>query len=147
MTFLKFFSANHINTDKERIIEGELRCKQLAQYLEDSNVPKSIFLSKDASGILKKIVYDSRSDQMIGLVLPINKKNGMLQTMTFRAESAERMKEYLGRPLSTLVYIVVAQPLKEKTPPFILQIFGTDNKFNANDVSKRWAHTIDELKK
>lgn len=84
---------------------------------------------------------------MIGLVLPINKTNGMPQLKTFIAESAEKMKEYLERPLSTLVYIVAAQPLKEKTPPFILQIFGTDNKFDKNVVGKRWEYTMDELKK
>lgn len=83
---------------------------------------------------------------MIGLVLPI-KENGMPQIMTFKAESAEKMKEHMNKPLSTLVYIVVAQPLKKKTPPFILQIFGTDNKFNKNSVLKRWEHTIGELKK
>lgn len=71
----------------------------------------------------------------------------MPQIMSFKAESADKMKEYLGRPLSNLVYIVVAQPLKEKTPPYILQIFGTDNKFKNTDVSKRWEHTISELKK
>lgn len=92
-------------------------------------------------------VYDSQTDQMIGLVLPINKTNGMPQVMTFKAESAEKIKEYLERPSSTLVYIVVAQILKENASPFILQIFGTDNKFNKHDVSNRWAYTINELKK
>lgn len=96
---------------------------------------------------MKKVVYDSHSNQLIGLVLPMNEKNGMPQIRTFIAESAEKMKEYLERPQSSLVYIVAAQPLKEKTPPFILQIFGTDNKFDKNAVSKRWEHTIDELKK
>lgn len=107
----------------------------------------SVCLSEDASGILKKVVYDSKSNRMIGLVLPMNEKNGMPQIKTFIAESAEKMKEYLERPLSSLVYIVAAQPLKEKTPPFILQIYGTDNKFNKRAVSKRWEYTIYELKK
>lgn len=71
----------------------------------------------------------------------------MPQIMTFIAESAEKMKEYIDRPLSTLVYIVVAQPLRENTPPFILQIFGSDNRFDREIVSKRWEHTIGELKK
>lgn len=138
---------NRIYTDKERIIEGELRCKQLVQHIENCNAPKSIFLSEDASGIVQRIVYDSRSNQLIGIVLPLDEKNGMPLIMTFKADTAEKMKEYMGRPLSTLVYIVVAQPLKEKTPPFILQMFGTDNRFNKNNVLQRWRHTIDELKK
>lgn len=145
--FVDPFSVNRIHTDKERITEGELRINELRQYLENLNVPKTIFLSEDASGVLKRVVYDSRSNQMIGIVLPLNEKNGIPMIMTFKAESAEKMKEYLGKPLSSLVYIVVAQPLKEKAPPFIIQIFGTDNKFDKNDVSKRWQHTIKELAK
>lgn len=88
------------------MIEGELRCSQLKQYLENSGASKSVFLSEDASGILKKVAYDSRTNQMIGLVLPINKKDGMPQVMSFKADSFDNMKEYLARPLSTLVYIV-----------------------------------------
>lgn len=84
---------------------------------------------------------------MIGLVLPMKERNGMPQMKTFIAESAEKMKEYLERPQSTLVYIIAVQPLKEKTPPFILQVFGTDNKFDKNVISKRWEYTINELKK
>lgn len=147
ITILKYFVVNHIHVDKERIIEGELRCEKLRQHLENSNASKSVFLSEDGSGILQKVVYDSRSNQMIGIVLPINKDNGMPQIMTFKAESAEKMKEYLEKPLSKLVYIVVAQPLKEGVPPFILQLYGTDNKFDRNTVSKRWEHTVHELKK
>lgn len=147
MVFVDYVSVNRIYIHKERITEGELRCKQLLEYLEKSNASKSVFLSEDASGIVKRVVYDSKSNQMIGLVLPMNEKNGMPQVKTFIAESAEKMKEYLRGPESTLVYIVAAQPLKDKTPPFILQIFGTNNKFDMSVVSKRWKYTIDELKK
>lgn len=41
----------------------------------------------------------------------------------------------------------MAQPIKAKSSPFLLQIFGTDNKFSANDVLKRWKFTVTELKK
>lgn len=94
--------------------------------------------------MVKRVAYDSKSNDIIGLVLLFNKKNGMPQTKTFIAESAEIIKEHLQKPLSTHVYIITAQPLKEKAGPFILQIFGTDNKF---DKSKRWDYTINELKK
>lgn len=48
---------------------------------------------------------------------------------------------------STLVYIVMAIPLKEGVPPFILQLYGTDNRFTAIDVIKRWDHIIHDLKR
>lgn len=132
---------------KERLIEGELRCQQLVEHLERTNSPKSIFLSEDGSGIIQKVVYDSHTDQLIGLVLPLQEENGMPIMCSFKAESAEMIKRHLEQPKSTLVYIVVAQPLGPSKVPFILQIFGTDNKFQTPDVLKRWMHTEHELKR
>lgn len=144
---LTFFSVNRIHIQKDRIIEGNLRCQQLVEHLERTKSPKSIFLSEDGSGIIKKVVYDSRTNQLIGLVLPINKKNGMPITCAFKAESAEMIKRHMEQPQSTLVYIVAAQPLKENVEPFILQIYGNDNKFKTSEVLQRWMHTGKELEK
>lgn len=141
------FLVNHIHKYKERVIEGELRCEQLRKYLVSIGAPMSVFLCEDASGIVKRIAYDSHSNLMIGIVLTMNENTGMPHLMEFKAESAEKMKEYMDKPQSGLVYIVVAQPLKEKAPPFILQIYGTDNKFDKSSVLKRWNYTENELKK
>lgn len=97
----------------------------------------SIFLSEDASGIIIKVAYDSHSNQMIGIVLPLSEEDGMPQTYTFKAESADKIREHLKEAQSTLVYIIAAQPLKQKAPPSILQIYGTDNKFKKDSVLKR----------
>lgn len=105
------------------------------------------FLSEDGSGIVKKIVYDSHTNQLIGLVLPFNKKNGMPELFTYQAKSAEAIEQLMELPQSTHVYIVVAQPLNENSIPFILQIFGTNNQFESEDVLKRWKYTEAELNK
>lgn len=132
---------------KQRIVEGELRCKQLEEYLDEIKSPKYIFLSEDASGIVKKITYDAFSNQLVGLVLTFNESNGIPKMFTFEAKSAEDIEKYLKLDQSTLVYIIVAQPLKFGAAPFILQIFGTDNKFETSDVLKRWTYTKMELNK
>lgn len=137
---------NHIHEHKERIIEGELRCDQLIKHLERTNSPKVVFLCEDASGIVKNIAYDSTSNQLIGLVLPTN-LNGMPTILSFEAKSAEAIEQYMQLPQSTLVYLIVAQPLKVNAPPFILTIFGTHNKFDTSDVLKRWNYIESELKK
>lgn len=136
-----------IHTQKERIVEGELRCEALSKHLERTNSPKSVFLSEDGSGILKKVVYDPKSNQLTGLVLPMNEKNGMPIIYSFKATSAEMIKKHMEEPHANLVYIIVAQTLNENAEPFILQMFGTDNKFETSSVLKRWMHTEDELKK
>lgn len=143
---------NRIHTKKDRIVEGELRCELLSQHLERSNLgsngTKSVFLSEDGSGIVQKIVYDSHSKQLIGLVLPLNERSGMPMICSFRADSAESIQKHIEEiQQSTLVYIVVAQPLNGRAPSFILQIYGIDNKFEAGSVLKRWIHTENELQK
>lgn len=119
----------------------------LVKHLEMTESPMDIFLSEDASGVIRKVAYDSHTNQMIGLVLPFNDATGMPQLFSFQANSADEIKRYMELPQSTLVYIVVAQPLKKYSPPFILQIFGSINKFEAKDVIKRWEYTLKELKK
>lgn len=66
---------------------------------------------------------------------------------TFEAKSAEDIERYMQLPQSTLVYIIVAQPLKLGVPPFILQIYGTNNRFDSDSVLKRWTHIESQLKK
>lgn len=142
-----FFTVKHIQIDKVRIVEGDLRCEQLALHLERTNSPKAVFLSEDASGVVSKIVYDSNTNQLVGLVLPFDDKTGIPKSFSFKAESAEMIEEYMKLPQSILVYIVAAQPLKENSIPFILQVFGTDSKFDAKAVLKRWIFTESELQK
>lgn len=137
----------HIHKDKEQLIEGKLRCSELVAHLERTNSPKSVFLSEDATGIVQKVIYDARSNQLIGLVLPLNDLNGMPKMFSFGAQSAEQIEKYMQLPQCTLVYLIVAQSLKVGVPPFILQIFGSSNKFETVDVLKRWTNTIAELEK
>lgn len=67
--------------------------------------------------------------------------------MSFKADSAESIIEHTKQPKSKLVYIVVAQTMNKNVTPFILQIFGTDNKFKTTSVLKRWIYTENELRK
>lgn len=118
----------------------------MAKHLEDINSPKSVFISEDGSGVIQKIIYDVNSNQLVGLVLPFD-ANGMPKMFSFEAKSAQDIERFMQMPQSTLVYIVVAQPLDAIASPFILQIFGTNNKFETVDVLRRWVYTEAELKK
>lgn len=109
--------------------------------------PRKIFVCEDASGIISKVTYDSVSNQLIGVLLPLNTDNGMPKILSFNAESAEQISEIMKLPRSTLVYIIVAQPLVENATPYILHAFGTNNKFKTQDVLNRWKYTIAELQK
>lgn len=137
---------NYIHEKKQKIIEGELRCKELAEYLRKMDAPNEVWLCEDASGIVKNVSYDSTTNQLVGIVLPLHQNTGIPIPFSFTPQSMDDIKEQIEKnPDSTLLYMVLAQPIKNNVPPFVLQVYGTDNKFNTSDVVKRWRHTKDQL--
>lgn len=137
-----------MSLNKQRIIEGQLRCEQLLKYLESLKVKKSVWLSEDATGIVSKVEYDPTTNQLIGLVLPIHSETGMPISFSFKATSHNEIQRFMeAAEKSKLLYVVMAQPLIEHAPPFVLQLFGTNNKFNTSDVVQRLQFTVQELKK
>ena len=140
-------SVRWISVSKKCILEGELRCAELKTYLSDRNAGNDVWLCEDASGIVSKIQYDPTSDQLIGIVLPLDENNGCPKRHEYTARNEEEIRKFMQHTRSTLVYIIMAVALKEGVPPFILQMFGTDNRFTATDVIKRWNHTIELLKR
>lgn len=110
-------------------------------------MPKNVWLSEDATGILSKVEYDPKTNQMIGLVLPIDFDSGMPIPFSFMARNAEEIDSNMQRTKSCSVYVIMAQPLVENAPPFMLQLFGTDNKFRSRDVLQRWKFTSAELER
>lgn len=136
-----------INENKTPIVEGQLRAKELSEYLDRMKTVKHIWLSEDATAILMKVDYDPSTNQLIGIVLPNDKTTGCPKPFTFMATDAETIKRHLMREKSTVIYVVMAQPIDETIPPFVLQMSGSNNRFNSHDVIKRWNYTKNELEK
>lgn len=136
-----------ISQHKSRIVEGEIRAKELAEYLKKMNCSNDVWISEDATVITSKIIYDPKSDELIGLVLPTDEVTGCPRAHTYKATNAEIIKKHLMESKSTVLYIVMAQPINECIPPFVLQMYGSDNKFRTTDVLKRWKYTKTELGK
>lgn len=144
--FLKHI-VRYVNENKSRILEGQIRSKELFEYLTKMNCTKHVWLSEDATAITAKVTYDPKTNQLIGLVLPIDYQTGCPKYFTYVALNAECIQEYLMLQKSSVVYVVMAQPVDERVPPFVLQMFGSDNRFKTTDVVKRWKHTRNELEK
>lgn len=136
-----------VTEHKARFVEGAIRAEELAEYLTRMECPKHVWISEDTTVISSKVTYDPKTNQLVGLVLPINQATGCPKAFTYVALDAECIKEHLIQAQSTVVYVVMAQPVDEKVPPFVLQLFGSDNKFGSIDVLKRWEHTRKELEK
>lgn len=140
-----FCKVSYVQKRKEKIVEGELRCKELSEYLDKIGAPREVWLSEDASGIVSHVAYDQSTNQLVGLVLPLD-KNGMPVPFSFTPNSVDQINDHMKHnERSTLVYLILAQPMKENTAPFVLQVYGTNNKFKTNDVLQRWQHLNDQL--
>lgn len=118
-------------------MEGQIRAVELAEYLDNLNATK----------IVCKVVYDPTTNQLIGIVLPHDKASGCPIPFTFMATDAEKMKEHLMEERANSLYLVMAQPLDERIPPFLVQLFGSCNKFDTSDIIKRWDSIESELKR
>lgn len=127
------------------IKEGHLRVDELKQYLLKNNYPLTVFLSEDATGIVKRVEYSSNYNLISGLVLPLG-TNGIPISDSFLANKFENILNYIkNNNRASLVYVILAQPLEPGASPFCLAAFGIDNTFTADDILNRWKFTIDQL--
>lgn len=136
-----------IKDNGNHVIEGELNFTGLSNFLTKHNLPRCVWMSEDATGITGRIQYDPTTNQIIGFVLPVN-KFGLPIVNSYPATTAEVIKEYFEtKKASTLLYIIMMQPLQENAPPFCFSLYGTDNIFKTSDVIRRWNYIFDEAKK
>lgn len=144
----------YIEHNKSNIVEGMLRADELLKYLNDQNLPKMVLLSEDATKIEDRIQYDSKSNTLVGFVLPLDSTNGMPKISVGNATSAAAFNEcfydaktYKEKKRATYVNIVMAKPITKCIPAFCILLYGSDGAYSADDVCNRWNFIIDELKK
>lgn len=129
-----------INTSAPKIIEGACRIEELKDFLLKRNLPKFVWVSEDATRMVSRIQYDSRTNQLVGFVQPLNENNSMPLTNSFKATSVKVMENHFrNNRVSSLLYCYIVQPMKKKSPSFCFNIFGTDNSFTAEDSVRRWS--------
>lgn len=144
--FIKL-SVRVVDTHKCRVIEGKLRSGELARYLNDLKTVKRVWIAEDATMITSKVNYDPATDQLVGLTAPIDQSNGSPFPLSFPASNENTIRGHLEQPRSRYAYLVMAQPLDENVPPYVLQLFGTNNSFKSEEVLKRWEFIRLELEK
>lgn len=142
-----FFLVKCIDVTRSRIVEGNLRCEELMDYLTKLKTEKRIWVSEDATAITARVKYDPSTNQLVGLKLPINDETGCPVPLSFSADDEIIIREHLKTAKTNAVYLVMAQPLDERLPPFVLQMFGTNNDFTAKNCLDRWRFMKIELQK
>lgn len=135
ITTLNRFVADN----RTAIEEGEFDFKGLSMYLEKINLERIIWIAEDATRVKSKIEYNSNTNKVVGFVLPL--ENGIPIKDKFVATSAKKIKYFFNSGVkSHYAYVITAQPLSSDSPAYCLCIFGTDNKFTAEDVCSRWKY-------
>lgn len=86
-------------------------------------------------------------DQIVGFTLASNKSNGLPIPFAYPAQNAvEIMRHFsIENPISTYLNVVMAQHLASNFPAFCVLVYGSDNKYDANDVKNQWTHIVNEL--
>lgn len=130
------------------IVEGILRCDELLIYLNERNLPLVVSLSEDATRITGRIQYDPNTNQVLGLTLPISKKNGAPIPLSYPARNVSEIYNHFSCENSHLKFanVIMAQPLAN-AQPFCLMLFGSNNKYTSKDVANRWEYIVRELAK
>lgn len=138
----------YIKSANCHIIEGVLRCDELAIYLNERDLPPVVILSEDATRIIGRPQYDSRTNQIVGFTLPLNKSNGMPIPYSFPARNfSEIQKHFTGQNnVANFLNIVMAQSVAD-CQPFCLIAYGSDNCYSAHNVRNRWQYIVTELLK
>ncbi|XP_044760486.1 uncharacterized protein LOC123317922 [Coccinella septempunctata] len=113
--------------------------------MEQRNLPKVLWISEDATRVTSKIEYDPRTNKLVGFTMPL--VDGIPARDTFLATSAKAIQDHFENAIrSNYAYVIMAQPISQNAPGYCLAIFGTDNRFTAADVTKRWQHIKLNLK-
>lgn len=140
-----------IAREKSTALEGEIRSKELFQYLKDLNLPLLVTLSEDATRIIGRPQYNQSNNQIVGFVLPYD-ENGIPKQGYFQGRSAAEIESVFydlhtrkQKNIANNVIVVMAQPVARGIPPFCLQAFGTDLTYTALQVKQRWDFIVKKL--
>lgn len=129
-----------------KTVEDDLKCFELKMFLQSRNYPMKIFISEDQTAITKRIRYNPISNQMVGFVRHISKTGFPIQNQ-YQVNSVKDIKHaFQNEAIAQNAYVFMAQPLVNGAPAFCLAIFGSNNKFSAEDVLTRWNYIRKELK-
>lgn len=86
--------GRYLHDNRPPFIEGEMLVAQVKKYLEERNLPMVVWVSEDATRITGRLQYDPGSNQIVGLVLPLD-ENGIPKKYSFLASSAGAIENHV----------------------------------------------------
>ena len=127
-------------------MEGVFQFKGLEEHLNLYKA-KKISISEDATRLIGRVDYDKETDKLVGFVLPSNDE-GVPLSNSFIAVSFDFVKEaFSTAEIGKYVLVYMAQPLQENVPAYCLMCTATDNRYNAELITKCWKYIYNECLK
>ena len=137
---------NFSNENREQLVEGEFRFDSRENHLKSMNV-KYAFASEDCTEIIQKVCYDRQSNSFVGFCPPLQ-NNGFPRLLSFQIESFSDLEtRFRTETLSSLLNVHAIQPITaqgQRSSPFLVSAYGTDNKFDSYHLISRWLKIFDE---
>ena len=134
-----------LDEEEKHMVEGEYRFDVLQRQLSltDTNIA---FCSEDSTAIIPRVVYEASSNSFIGITLPL--QQGRPISESYRTDSLTELERWFSSiDKSTLLNIQMVQPIArfgQPSRPVILSAYGTNNKYTALDIMRRWIWIFDE---
>ena len=134
-----------VSEEYKPLEEGVFYFDELVHHLHAYKSPLLVSIGEDATWLVRRIDYDPNTNRLVGFVLPCDER-GLPICDSFLAVSFECMEEYFQNN-QPATYAFMAQPLQTNVPAFSLAVIGSDNKFSAELVLKRWQYIVSECSK
>lgn len=74
---------------------GKLYVDELHNYLHSNNMIKAGVISEDSTRLQKRVEYDRKTNQLIGLVAPLDPRTGLPFEDFFDANSAFKIMNFM----------------------------------------------------
>ncbi|CAF1476512.1 unnamed protein product [Rotaria sp. Silwood1] len=136
-----------ISKSDSKINEGELRFDQLQKHFDQLNIQYA-FGSEDATGIIKKIKYDSTTNTFNGFSTPLD--CGVPIKEYYQTDSFDTLRIWFNSiEKASLLNVHMVQPIPASNQsiipsPFLLSAYGIDNTATANDILQRWWYIFNQ---
>ncbi|CAF4499961.1 unnamed protein product [Rotaria magnacalcarata] len=134
-----------LQSSKYHFIEGVFQYDHLADFIKPFNC-KYAFCGEDSTSVVPKVSYDTLSDCFVGFTLPL--KHGFPCPRYFSTNSFGELENWYNEvDVSFNINVHIIQGLfsigQTSPPPFLLGAYGTNSKYTALDVLKRWINIFD----
>jgi hypothetical protein len=127
--------------------EGEIRAKDLVEYLRQHDLPLVVSIAEDATAVTGRLGYSHRFNSVVGFGLPLQ-INGLPNSKDAEVNSADDFVSiFRSYERASTVMVVMAQPLSNSVSPLRICSFGSNNRFTSDDVENRMNSLVSSLKK